>query len=413
MMTTRKPFPTRALCVAPALLLAAACVDGNGTPDAGPGIDGPLYALATTQFLPDGRVSLVGTVADPGAEDTFDDDTALEIGGSAAIFGSDGRSVFALGVGESPIITRYEVGDDGKLIEGDEVSLANAGVASAFKRPGLVPFISETKAYWLDDVTLQGVIWNPKEMSYDGTFSIAEVERDGLTFELGERAVVRDGLLYIGGRYRDGELDPGVGVALIIDTTTDTLVEVLEDERCGDTTHIVEHASGDLYFGTGTLGAVQYALGRPADYPAPCLLRIPAGEQAFDADFHVALPDLVEGRPVGRLVAGVDGHAYLLALEAEELEEPLSEDTDLYAPYDATAWRWWTFELGGSGAASLVDGTDITSASGQVLHAGGRDYIVQFSFESGRTTLLAASEGGGLEKGLDLPGYPYGLVRLR
>ncbi len=318
-----------------ALGLTSACGDDTGmddSPDAMPVDEGPLYAIATTQFLPDSTTTLIALVEDPGAPVMVDASRALEVGGAAAIFGTGGRGALAVGSSESPVLTRYEITPDRSFVKGARLTFANTGVSSAFKRQGLVPFLSEIKAYWLDDLTQQVIIWNPDAMTIDGSFSLEAAARDELVFELGERAVVRDdGLLFVGARYRTAnEGEAGRAVALIIDTASDELVEVLEDPRCGDTVHVVADQSGTLYFGSGAMAAVLYALQRPADYPAPCMLRILPGERRFDPDFQINISDLVEGRSAGRLVAGKDGRAYVLALHEEYLDaEARGGDRDL------------------------------------------------------------------------------------
>jgi hypothetical protein len=401
-----------------ALALTGACGDNLGpaeSPDAMPVEEGPLYAIATTQFLPDGTTTLVALVENPAASATLDASRALEVGGAAAVFGSTGQGVLAVGSSESPVLTRYEITTDGRFVAGDRLSLANTGVTSAFKRQGLVPFLSETKAYWLDDVTQQVIVWNPDAMTIEGSFSLEAAARDELVFELGERAVVRDdGLMFVGARYRTAnEGEAGRAVALVIDTESDELVEVLEDPRCGDTVHVVADESGTLYFGSGAVAAVLYALQRPADYPAPCLLRILPGERRFDPDFKITIPDLVESRSAGRLVAGKDGRAYVLALHEEYLDAELGETTEIWEPWDATAWRWWHFELGTDAPATSVDSAPLASAAGSVLHAGGQDYITHLRLEDGATTLLVAGEDGSLTPGLEAPGLPYGLLQVR
>jgi hypothetical protein len=252
-------------------------------------------------------------------------------------------------------------------------------------------------------------------MSITGSFSLAAAARDGFVLELGERAVLRDdGLLFIGADHRtadDGER--GVAVVLVIDTATDELVDVLEDDRCGNMEHLVLDASGTLYGGTGAIGAVLHALDRPAGYPAPCLLRVLPGERVFDPDFHVTLPSLVGGRSAGRLVAGKNGQAFVLALDEERLGFEIGPDTDLWAPWQATAWQWWRIELGSDAPGALLDGAPVASAAGHVLQAGGVDFIAHVSFEEGATTLLVADEDGNLDAGLHVTGLPYGLVRIR
>jgi hypothetical protein len=390
-----------------ALALVACGDDGGG--------DGPTrapYALATTLFSPEGATTLLTLVDDPSVPATLDTSRAIEIGGAAALFGSDGQSVFAVGSSDGAVITRFEVGADGALTEGPRMSLAAAGIDSAFRRPGLVPFVSPTKAYWFDETSLQAVIWDPSAMAITGSISLAAAARDGWLLELGEQVVIRDGLAFLGAIYRGGDdLESGQAAVLVVDTATDQLVDVARDDRCGDAHHIVTAADGALYVASGALAANMHALQRPAGYPAPCLLRILPGQRGFDPAFHVALPDLVGGRSAGRLVLGPNGTAFVLALHTDLLSAPLGPETPLFDPWDATTWRWWRVALGAATPGTLDEGVPAASAAGQVLRAGGRDHLTQLDLEAGATTLLVATETG-LVPGLVVPGYPYGLVRI-
>jgi hypothetical protein len=383
----------------------------------GPGAGGELgrgeYVISTTLFSPDGdATSLVTLVEDPAAPSSLDTSRSLEVGGAAALFGGDGRGVFALGSSDSPTITRYEVSETGELIEGARMSLAGLGFSSGFKRANLVPFLSASKAYWLDDITSQGVIWDPSTMTISGTFSLEGAERDDAVFELGE-AVVRDGLVYVSGAYRnEDETEGGIAVALVIDGDTDEVVEVASDERCGQAVSIIE-VGETLYFGTGTLGASFYAMQRPADYPAPCVLRMLPGEQVFDSDFYLGLNEVTDGRPAGGLVAGAGGDAYVLAFDESLLDEPITPASEIFSAYEAPAWSWWRFPLDASEAGEPIDTVPAASASSLVLNAGGREYITQLDRESGTTRLLLPSNDGTLSQGLEVSGYPYGLIRLR
>jgi len=394
-----------------AALLTAGCGDGDTSGDGTLGRG--RYALATTIFSPDGQTSLVTLVDDPGAAAELDTERAIEVGGSASLFGSDGQSVFALGSSEGPVVKRYEVTTEGALLEQQQMSLETTGISSAFKRPELVPFISSAKAYWLDDASAQAIVWNPDEMVLSGEISLAAAEREGYTLEFGE-AVVRDQLVFVSARYRTAdEGEAGEALALVIDAQSDSLVDVLRDDRCGSTIEIAPVRDGSLYFASDAFSASLHALGRPADYPAPCILRIAPGEQAFDPDFYQPIADLVEGRPAGRLVVGAEHHAYVLALDEALLDEPLGPETDLYGPWESTAWQWWQVTLGRDEAGVLVENVPVGSAASRVLRAGGREFISLANLESGMTTLLVAQPDGSLQAGLTMTGYPYGLLELR
>lgn len=392
-------------------LFTVGCGDSDAAGDASLGSG--RYVVSTTIFGPDSQTSLVTLVDDPGVPAELDTERAIEVGGGAALFGLDGRSVFALGSSEAPWLKRYEVTAAGELLEKQEMSLEPTGISSAFKRPELVPFVSDSKAYWLDDTSAQAIIWNPKEMKLGGAISLAAAQRDGYTLELGE-AVLRDELVFVSARYRgEDEGEAGLALALVIDTQSDSLVDVLSDERCGGTVEIAPAKDGTLYFASDAFSASLHALRRPADYPAPCVLRIAPGEQTFDQDFFLPIPDLVEGRAAGRLVVGEGDRAYVLALHEELLDEPLGPDTDLFAPWESNAWQWWQVTLGQDEPGALVEGAPIGSAASRVLRAGGREFISHANFETGLTKLLVAQADGSLQAGLEMTGFPYGLLELR
>jgi hypothetical protein len=374
---------------------------------------GGSYAIATTIFQADGQTSLVALHEDPASEGVLDTTRALEVGGAAALFGKGGKSFFALGTSDEPVLTRYEVSDRNELLERERMSLQGYEVDSGFLRPDLVPFISDTKAYWIDDVRLQVVVWNPKTMEVTGSFSLVAAEREGASLELGE-AMLRGDSVFVSASYRgEDELDQGEAVVLVIDAERDELENVITDPRCGSTKEIAADQDGTLYVASEALAASQHALDRPAGYPAPCVLRIPADAKKLDPDFYIAMPDLVGGRSAGRLVTGLGGHAYVLALHEELLAEPIGDDTDLYAPWESAAWRWWRISLGDASPGQLVEDAPIAGAASRVLRAGGRDFISALSIESGSTTLLVPTQGGGLRPGLEVSGYPYGLIKLR
>jgi hypothetical protein len=370
------------------------------------------HALSTTVFQADGQTSLLGLVEDPGVPGVFDVSTALEIGGSAALFGDDGRNVFSLGSSDSATVTRYELAD-GLLLERGSLSLQPFGISSAFKRPELVPMISATKAYWVDDTSAQIVIWNPDAMTVAGTISLAAAQREGWVLEVGQ-AVERDGLVFISANYRDdADGEAGEAVALVVDTESDTLVGVATDTRCGGTLDIARGADGVLYFASNTLAASFYALGRFAEYPAPCVLRMAPGQQTFDPGYHVSMLDLTGGLAAGQLVIGGAGRAFLLALHTDLLDTPITPESELFAPYEAAAWRWWSVDLESGAPATLVEGSPARSASNRVLAAGGVEYIANLDPDTGTTTLMVPQADGRLTFGLEVTGYPYGLIQLR
>jgi hypothetical protein len=66
-----------------------------------------------------------------------------------------------------------------------------------------------------------------------------------------------------------------------------------------------------------------------------------------------------------------------------------------------------------NGVGEPLDIVPPASASSLVLNAGGREYITQLDRTTSTTRLLLPSRDGALTPGLEVSGYPYGLIRLR
>jgi hypothetical protein len=396
------------------LVAASACAEGdaaNSGDDVRPNLGQGDFALATTVFGDnDTQTSYVALSDDPAKQGELSTQNALEVGGSASLFAVRGKNMFGVGSSDSPTVTRYKVDDDGFLEVTGLMSLGNTGISSGFLRSELVPIISDTKAYWISEPV---VVWNPTDMTVDATIPMPESEREGFVFEVGE-AVLRDDLVYVAASYRtiDDDFEGGEAVVLILDTERDEFTKILTDKRCPNTSHIFEDEAGDLYVSSGVIAAT-FHYQQMAGYPAPCMLRIRAGEQSFDADFKIDFADITEGRDAGHLVQGLAGRAYVLALHSDLLDSNIDSKTDIWAPYEANAWRWWSFELGKSEPGMLVENVAPASAAARVLKAGGRDYVALVDLEENSTTLLAPSENGELKPGLRTTGVPYGLIKLK
>lgn len=267
----------------------------------------------------------------------------------------------------------------------------------------------------MDDVSLQGIVWNPANMTVVSSFSLQAAEPSAeRTLELGENAVLRDDLLYVPANYRTGDDgEAGTALVLVIDTRADELVKVIEDERCGNTLHAVLHDDGAIYVATGTIGASFHAIGFPADYPEPCLLRILPGETEFDPEFYRSLVELAGGRPAGRLIRGKAGHFYTSVLLEEELAEPVGSTDNIYAEWEATAWRLHRFRLDRSGPALPMQELPLSSGGGRVLFADGTEYVQQVQNDLSKTTLYVPLEDGSFSRGVEVSGIPYALRRVR
>jgi hypothetical protein len=164
--------------------------DGSGSQDAGDAGSSAeneaLYAIAGTSFNPEGESSYVALVPSLDSSIEIDYAAVLEVAGGASIFGMDGNRFFALGKDEEPTITRYEIDASGAFIPGEQFSLQEYGLSSTWLDPGLVPILSETKAYVVDSGQMQVIVWNPSTMRITGSFPLDGVAPDGYSTTLFE-----------------------------------------------------------------------------------------------------------------------------------------------------------------------------------------------------------------------------------
>lgn len=281
----------------------------------------PLYALSVEVRTPEGSAegTYVQTV-DAVPSGAVDNDTAFELSGIGRVF-SDGESVY-LADGGAPALTRYAVGDDGELTESGRISFAEEGVTFI---TNTVVFVSPTKAYYLSNEILEVIIWDPSQMTITGSIDFSELQREGFTDQNQMTVapeVVRDGMMYAAVTYSElaaGRFERGVQMA-VFDTSDDSLVGVIEDERCdgagvgaglGDDGAIYVHADNFLNF-----------LSFFDDTAGPtCVLRIPAGAMGFDPDYQVDLPDLTGGLNTSRFGFGTPTRSYVMALRDDLVQE--------------------------------------------------------------------------------------------
>lgn len=405
----------RLICTIAALLAPLAACGDDRTDPAGPDADTatPLYAVNATMFGAEGNTSYVALVESLDADQQIDYGRVLEVAGGSTIFGATGGALFALGGESAPTLTRFEIDAAGELVEGDRVSLAGLGIASTWSYGPHVPFAAPDRAFLIDEASLQLVAWNPAEMTLGEATPIEGIDEVGWSTNIGLTVPRVGDRLFYPVRYRNyesGAID-GRSSVLILDLATGETT-ALDDTRCGDLFHAVATPAGDVYVAGGVLGAAYRVTEGDAALPAPCLLRINAGETAFDPEFLVELSSLTGGRPTGSLVPGEGTEAFVRAFHAEEFE--VGPGTDYYAVFGALAWRWYRIDLADPTApGTLVDALPFTSAAGGDLEVAGTTYLTNASTDYSETTLVEMGAAGGPAARITVRGYPYNVIQVR
>ncbi len=400
------------------VVAASGCSDDVRIIDNDPGASGepgassePLYAIASTSFGAEGETSYVALVPSLSAGTAIDYGSVLSIAGGASVFGQSGRHFFGLGKGEEPTITRFDIGADGVPVETGSLSLLAYGISNTWFDPGLVPILSETKAYVVDSSEMQVIVWDPSTMTVTGSFSLEGVPLPGYEQTLFEPdPTLRDGQLLIAALHNQGDATAPVGTLVVLDVEADRLVQVARDERCGGLWDSVLDSRGDVYLATGVWDAAQHRTLGNTISTAPCLLRVNAGETAFDPDYFVEMSTLVAGQTAGALVSGIGDQAFIKVLDEAGLGDIGATSFD--EVWSGEHWQWWRVDLGSSSAAEATASLPLSAAASGMLSVDGAAFVRNTTADFSETTLLDMS-GAEPSAGLTLRGFPYGIVRVR
>ncbi|AUX32747.1 MULTISPECIES: hypothetical protein [Sorangium] len=400
-----------------AALSLAASVAGCGSDEqqhgsAGAFPSGPLYAMTTMLQVGQDATSLL--VLTPSLDDgqTIDYAQAVEIPDQAHLFGIEGgTSVYALLL-QTPQLTRYDLDPSGRLEAAQELRFDRFGVAGGASTRS-VHFVSERKAYLLDDTSLQAIAWDPEEMVIKKAIDLGGLKREGWIPYFDYLPKRRGNQLVVIALYYDqnfSKILPETSAALI-DVETDEVTYV-HDERCGGVSNSTIAPSGDLYLGSDPYNAAVNVIGGHAASKTGCLIRMRAGEDTFDPDFFVNVSDLTGGFPGGGIVPGPGSTAYLRAYD--ESLFAVSPATDALSLYAAAAWRWWKIDLESiTTAATVVEGVPPSSGVVKYLLADSHAFATDSSADYSNTTLQDMTAESDPVKGILVKGLVTGLVRAR
>jgi len=385
----------------------------GGAGDAGSGTAEPQYAVAQTVYDADGNPTGYFQVVS-SLEGNLNLDNAREIPGGVGLFGAPETGRVWIGNGESPTIQRYVVSESGAIDEdGPSISLANFGITATSQSSDRVPFISPSKAYFIEGTGETIVVWDPEAMEVEGTISITLPAREGFRTNLEAWPTRVDNRLYIAFGWWDfanARVDPGAGVA-VIDTENDSVVSVTEDPRCAGIFHSAAASDGYIYYACGVYPAAAHRIFGDSNAPESCLLRIRAGDDEFDPDFYVPIASLTGGRPGGELVGRGDD-LFLRVFDEAESGLTIDNETTTFDMTSAVAWRWWRL---GAGAASAEELTSLSySAAGSAPYVmNGRVFTSQANADYSESTLVEMSAEGGPATRATAVGDFTGLIHVR
>lgn len=417
------PAPLRPLLLALTLLAAgaSACSDDQAElgedvvgsdgslPPAEPGANesagGSLYLIATSFSAGDQTETYLVTT------DSFDETTVVDSTDGPSLLGGvvptvRNGAVYAPDTG-SPVITRYAPGVAGRLEKGAELSFASVGMTEVLSWH--IHVVSNDKAYVFDPAGPRLIVWNPETMTLTGEqIDLPMLERSGwvpnLVFEHSGPSARGDELLIpLGWQDQDGNSRFASGL-LVINTATDTVIEVDEDERCGESYASVTAPNGDVYFFPPDWSAAPHFL---ADLHQPtCVLRVPVGSTRFEDGFALDLSQLGSGSAASGAVPDGAGGFFFTGVD-EELWDGGDNEGGAF-------WRTYHYDFA-SGASRLISTLPLWSGQLYYVNVGG-EYFIPYWTETGtgdRTTLYRVAGAADPGPVFSFEGNWYGLARLR
>lgn len=396
----------RGLVASTALVLSACEDDTPPTPGPTPE-EGELYLVHSAVETNGSRMNYFSLVGSLEEARTLEYSRSLELAGRPRLYAARGVGFFAIGAGESPTITRYEV-RDGTLVAGASLSFQNLGVGSLGAQA--VHFVSETKAYYKDASQGLVIVWNPAEMVIEKTLSLpAEFTRQGYVTGLSQWAS-RDGEAFFTVGWSTTTYDAvRPGTALVrVDTETDTL-SWEEDSRCRDLSKTAR--LGDtLYFFSGVINGLGYAVNGTGEAgQQDCYLRISPGQQTFDEGFVGSFASALGDSRIGSVMAVTeDGTAWLQV--ADTAITPTAPGTT-YAEWYSRGWSWWQIPFDTQTNPTRVGG-EPGAYSGFTLATGSSFFVGQASADYGLTSLVDLSPAAPTA-GVSFPGFVLDVARIR
>lgn len=399
-----------AVCVA-ALGCGSAGDGGAGSGDAGGtggAAGGSSWFAVTTQIAGTTPVTLVGLVDSLAENVALDPMTAIEAGQRGFGFGPEGEGVVFVLDGETARITRYDIDPEGVPSEGDTLSAQNLLQTARGATAGNFAFVGPNKAYAIDPLNQQVIVWDPTAMVLSEIIDVGEaMALSDFVPVLGYNTLRRGTeLVVVMGYRRLTTIDYATeSRILFFDTETDTVVEAVTVEDCALLQHAFATESGDIHAGSDVFTAVARLTGTAGG--PECMVRIPAGEYATDS--YALFSSRTNGVVAGSLLQQSGTRAYVRVLDESLLPEgPLTSGELNGTP----AWRWGLLDLASAEPLTVLTDLEPQAAVAQPFIIDGRFYSNEFDdFDESRVVGLSGTESP--EPGVSSLGIIRNVFRVR
>jgi Domain of unknown function (DUF4374) len=393
------------------MLMGLACGEGSDatTVDGEPSERGPYFA-ATSIWTPETDISMSYSRDTSEVDETLDSKLKAGFESPGWIRPTSHEGAIFVPDGENPTITKYTTDAADNFLEGATISFANSGVTStAFGAPAWGEnMLAKDRAYLTNDENLELIVWNPEAMLLTGkAIDLSEAltapiaNRVGYSPTLGQ-PVHRGNRVFYPVRWQNWDAtlpEPAIvptGGLLVVDTDTDEVVHLLQDDRLTDTIYTALTDSGDIYLFTGAYGvSYNYVQGSETGRPGGAL-RVLAGQDTFDPDYYVNLEDKVGARPVTGPVYAGGTSVYMRAYHEEMGGITADVEADPQLLVNQEAWRYWKVDLEGTTPSQEI--TEVpwgaTNASFFSVRKEGRVFLGALGADFSSTTLYEATSAG-------------------
>ncbi|MEN0067041.1 MAG: hypothetical protein AAGA48_33230 [Myxococcota bacterium] len=349
--------------------------------------------------------------------DSFDLDTTVDLASVVTLppfpaCATRGRTLWA-GSGEAPTVTRYDIDEEGTFTLGKTVSFQNLGVTTISARPGRLLVVSDTKGYYIDDVALQVVVWNPSSMTIIETLSLDDIAAPkGQSFGISPALVVGDRVIAAGGYFDQAtQLATSNVVLTTIEIATDAIVHTTTD-RCGgaSNTSVVASDDGYVYVSNGARTAARHRLGIEGTFP-PCMVRMDIETATFDDDYEPAIADWTGLAATGELALGPDGSVFLVGYD--ETIAPITDETTDQDMLNADAWvAFQVDDPATATTATRIDAIGTTSGALATLRILDSLYIARFGADFSSTRFVNIDDPQNPVDTFEAPGIIIGVSPL-
>lgn len=328
---------------------------------------------------------------------------AREFAGQSDFTTHDGAILVANG--DDPSVTRFEVNEDGVLEEGDTVSFASYGIASAAFWNN--QFVSVDKAYMVNGPT-ELIVWNPDTMELEGTVELPEQEeREGLKVVVGladRSSVVHEGKFYIPVYWTDDNYAERSddSVILVVDTKTDDVVDTIAVD-CPGLDYATVDDDGKLHFSNWTGGVgTYYVLGTAHN----CIATIDASTHEVSTKTFAS----ITGGHEGAAFKYAGGGRFVLSV-FDEKRADIENAEDPFTPIAGLNWRLWSYDPETENASPIAT---IDWNSGAIIHnwANGALYSMVPGADYASTQIYKLIDAEDAEKAFGITGWSFRLFDI-